>query len=147
MGSKDSSPYISNFFTFSVFASALKGVAETSIVIEELDEDHVKCGITENMIDAAVRIPISNSKLKITNRRSSGMIYVNVGAISMGNNCVVAIQLTYAKFIASENDLGRFWFKSRLLSWNRNDVGLRVTNWLEASTKELIAEWLKVNQN
>ena len=139
--------FLLSFFTFSVFASALKGVKETTIVIERLDEDHVKCGITENMIDAAVRIPISNSRLKITNRQTSGFIYVNVGALSFENFCVVSIQLTYAKFIISENESGRFWFKSHLMSWNRNDIGLRVTDRLEALTKELIAAWLKANQN
>ena len=125
-------------------ASALRGIKEVGILIEVLHEDAVKCGITKGMIDAAIRVPLSNSKLRITERLNSGVVYADVNTILIQNTCAVSLRLSYLKFVASENDSGQFWNRSMLLLHSRHEIVMKTSNQLELYTKEFISEWLRV---
>ena len=131
---------------FSVHASPFKGVNETRLIIEEVDEEHAKCGITKSLIDAAVRIPLSNSKLKVTSRVVETYIYANVNVRAMSSTCAINISLEFKKYIPSQGS-GSFWEAGGLAVWSKNNSPTMVSNSLESFTKELIGEWLKQNTN
>jgi hypothetical protein len=130
---------------FSCFASGLKGVKEVSIVIEKLDEHARKCGITEAQVDAALRLPISNSRLRVTNSVSTSYVYARVTALEVRNSCAVHAKFEFKRYLTVVNDVGTFWDKGGLVYWDKNDVLNKISNDLELYTKEFIATWLKEN--
>ena len=132
---------------FSCFASGLKGVKEVRIVIERLDEVAVKCGITEALVDAALRLPISNSRLRITNVPRDGYVYANVTALEVRNSCAVHTTLAFTRYSTDMNDVGIFWRTGGIVYWDKNDLPNRISNDFEQYTKEFIAAWLKANLN
>ena len=132
---------------FSASASALKNVIETGLLIENVDEEHRKCGITKNMIDAAVRIPLSNSKLTLTGRMVDSYIYVNVNAREISNFCALNISLEFKKYIPSQGDVGSFWYVGGLAVWTKNNAPTMVSTTLEGFSKELVGAWIKANSN
>ena len=129
---------------FSVYASPFKGVNETRLIIEDIDEEYAKCGITKSLIDAAVRIPLSSSKLEVTNRWVDNYVYANVNVRAMSATCAISISLQFRKYIPSQG-AGTFWDASGLAVWAKNNAPTMVSNTLEGFTKELIGEWLKQN--
>lgn len=130
-----------------VSASALKGVKDIKIVVESLAEDDAKCGITKGMIDAAVRLPLSNSKINVTERFVGNYLYINVLSVELRGVCSVIARVEFKKNIPSQNDIGAFWDRQSLSVWGISEINTRVANKLEGFTKEFVAEWLKVNSN
>lgn len=133
----------------SVSASSLKGVKEIGIVVETPESEDLRCGITKSILDAAVRVPLSNSRLVVTERLTRGYIYVNVNSLDLGlqNFCAVRIGLSFNKFITSESQTGRFVNYGTMLVWNKNDMASKASSVLDGFTKEFLAEWLKANSN
>ena len=126
-------------------ADSLTGVREIDIVIEDLDADARNCGISNDLIDASIRIPISNSKIKLVNSQSSPYLYANVNAFSQGAYCVLSMRLEFSKYAISEKQVGTFWRKGQVAVWERNNAGRRVANEFESYAKQFIAAWLKAN--
>lgn len=52
----------------------LEGVQSALLTTLKLDEASKTCGLSHDLIDAAVRTPISKSKLRIANDKSSGLL-------------------------------------------------------------------------
>jgi hypothetical protein len=115
-------------------------------VIENLSDNAAKCHISKEMLDAAVRIPLSNSKLKITNfGESQGYIYVKLGLLPVNNFCSGAIHVSFNKFSQSEKEMGEFWSTGVIFHTNKNDIRKSVSDDVESFVKEFIAAWLKAN--
>lgn len=137
------------FFAFAsslVSAQALRGVNNVFIVIENLSDNAAKCNITKDMLDASVRIPLSNSKLKITNFADShGYIYVSMGLLQINNFCSGSLRVSFNKFVQSEKEVGEFWNESMIFYTNKNDIRKSVSDDLESFIKQFIAAWLKAN--
>lgn len=130
-------------------ASALIGVREVGILIEELDKDAAECNITEDLLDASVRIPLSNSRLRIVKMGSVPDSYIYVHTIVLDDKefCVVSIEVSFMKYISSERDTGEFWARSQVMSLRKLNVSTRVSGNVELMTKQFISAWLKENQN
>ena len=127
-------------------AQALKGVESVNIVVEEPDQDATDCGITKDALDAAVRLPLSNSRLKIKDGLFIPDLFVRVTALKTNNqNCAVSTQIQLYKWIQSEMDFGGFWQNTHLLTGPKSSMGKRVTDKFESFTKQFIAAWLKAN--
>jgi hypothetical protein len=128
-------------------ASALKNVKEIAILIEELDEDASKCEVTEDLLDASVRVPLSNSRIKIGKQPSlsDGYIYVVANVLNDGNFCIVNLSVSFQKYVPSERDTGEFWSKSQIMSLRKINVSKGVATYAELMTKQFISAWLKVN--
>ena len=125
-------------------SSALMGIRETDILVEELREDELKCGLTKDIIDASIRLPISNTRIKF-NSKADSFLYANVNAIYQGNYCVFNMRLEFRKYVNSERDVGAFWRKGQVAVWERNNVSRRIADEFESYTKQFIAAWLKEN--
>lgn len=135
--------------SFAVSADVLRGVKEIQILVEGLDEDASKCNISKDMIDASVRLPLSNSRIKIARYEDlpDSYLYAYVMVIDSGTVCRMYVELAYLKFINSERKLGQFWRKNVLLSNNKASTAKAVGDEFEAFTKQFVSAWLKANPN
>lgn len=131
-----------------VSANSFKGIKEVGILIENLDEDATKCNMTEDFLDAAVRLPISNSKIRVVdmNKFPSAYIYVKLIIIREQEMCTAYIRVALNKYIPGENT-GEFWNKDGLLIYRKVNFQQKIGEQLESFTKQLISAWLKANQN
>lgn len=136
-----------SLISFSCFASALKGVKEVRIIIEELDDTAQKCGITNALLDSSVRLPLSSSRLRVTNAPGNGYVYARATALELRNSCAVSIRLEFRRYAVSVDDVGTFWSTGGLLVWDKMNMHTRISSDVEQYTKEFIAEWLKANTN
>jgi len=131
------------------FASgqALKGVREVAIVIENLDDDATKCLISKDLLDASVRLPLSNSKIKIVSRElyPNAYVYANVNILTRGDLCIGSIEFSFNKYSNSEKEVGTFWTKETLLSRGKADFSRDVSQIIESYAKQLISAWLQAN--
>jgi len=131
-------------------ANTLKGVKEVGILIEDLNDEARKCNITASYLDTAIRVPLSNSSIKIISLEkipSAGYIYVDVTVIDDKDFCIGSVITTFNKYVHSERDTGKFWTKTGLLSIRKINFQKRLGDELEMHTKEFIGAWLKANQN
>jgi hypothetical protein len=129
-------------------AEAMRGVQNIAILIENLSDDTVKCNVSKDMLDAAVRIPLSNSKLRVTNvSNTMSYLYVKVALLQINNSCAGSILLSFNKYSKSENDTGEFWNKSMIIYDNKNSISKSISDDVESFAKEFIAAWLKANPN
>ena len=131
------------------FASgqALKGVREVAILIESLDEDASKCGLSEDLLDAAARLTLSNSKIKVVGLESgSGYVYTRVTVLNVADICIGHLEVSYHKFATSEKQVGEFWRKGKLISRAKMEFSKVISQDAEAYAKQFLSAWLKANQ-
>jgi hypothetical protein len=130
-----------------VFADALRGVKEVGIIIAELDEDARKCNVTKDHLDASVRIPLSNSRVRVVKVATSAMfVTLTVMALS-DNSCVANLNLEFVKYIPSEQMEGEFWSKSSIYIYDKRNFQQIIGERLESFTKQFVSAWLKSNSN
>lgn len=135
--------------SFGVSADVLRGVKEITILVEGLDSDASTCNISKDMIDASVRLPLSNSRIKIVRNEDypDSYLYAYVMVIDSGSMCRMYVELAYYKFVNFEKKYGQFWRKNVLLSNNKSSAGKVVGDDFEAFTKQFVSAWLKANPN
>ena len=129
--------------------ASLRGITSVGILVEGLDGDAQKCGITEDALDAAVRLPLSNSRIKVNNGNLKlEYLYVNVKVVNATNDysrCAADISLAFTKYVQSERDHGVFWEKSSIVIGPSAYVSRSANEHLEGFTKQFVAAWLKAN--
>jgi hypothetical protein len=132
-------------------AAPLEGVITVGIVIEELREDAALCNVSKDALDAAVRLPLSTSRLKVTNEyRYPYYLYVNVNVMRLPNGvCIANVDISFIRpvelLLADGLVDGSVWSKGSLLSGPSSEFGGRVDGVVEGYTKQFIAAWLKDN--
>lgn len=137
------------FSSFVVSADVLRGVNDLKIVVNDLNETALRCNLTSDMIDASIRLPLSNSKIKILKEddSSDSMLYAYVVSFDSGAMCQIYVELSYVKYIHWEKSFGVFWRKNVLLSYRKTNVIRSVGEEFEAFTKQFVSSWLKANPN
>lgn len=131
--------------------NAFVGVSAVRILVEGLDDAAAKCNVTTSGLDAAARLPLDASRLRITPALSFSDVYVAVTALSLPSGlCVarVSVDLNRTLAIPGTNQLvfgATVWHKGTLLTGPSSDFGQRVNQYVTDFTKELIAEWIKAN--
>ena len=135
--------------SFAVSADVLRGVREITILVEKLDEDASKCNLSEDMIDAAIRLPLSNSKIRIVKPEDypDSYLYAYVIAVDSGVMCRLYVELAYRKYIRTEKAFGQFWRKNLIMSSNKTSVAKTVGDSFEAYAKQFVSAWLKANSD
>ncbi len=130
------------------YADALKGIKEVGILIENIDEEAIRCNISKDLLDASIRLPIANSKLKIIDieKIPDNYLYVNINVMDFSNLCVGSIQISLNKYVSSEEAYGQFWRKTEIMSFRKIEFSREVGKSVEAFTKQFISAWLKANQ-
>lgn len=130
---------------------ALKGQNPIELIVEDLHEGATKCWISRDSLEAAMRIPLSNSPIKVR----EGLLpylYVNVNALKMDNGgCAVSVEVSFHRWMftsrssSADGDMATVWSKGELLTGPSTDMGRRIANKVEDLTKTFIGAWLKAN--
>jgi hypothetical protein len=132
---------------------SLKGISEVNIVIEDLNDDAKACGIRVDALDAAVRIPISSTKITVSGGMFAPMLYARVVAVRpTPTSCAVYVSLNAQKLLwlqpgaaLMDFELAGVWDNGAILSGPTYDMGKRVSDALEGQTKRFIGAWLRSN--
>ena len=138
---------LSLFICSSAAANSLVGLKEVGVLVESLGEDAKRCNLSEDLIDASVRLPLSNSRIKIVKMETApdSYLYVNVNIIEDGAFCILNVVVAHQKYMNIEREYGQFWSRARLMSQRKTDVSTKITEFVESSTKIFISSWLKAN--
>lgn len=135
----------------SAHAQYLQGAAPPSILIEKLDEDARQCGITEDLLDAAVRLPFASANLRINDSALTPYVYVNVNVLRLSSGlCVANVAMDLKRSMwaapgASRSLIASVWSKGAMLSGGASNFGRRVSDATETFAKQLVGAWLKDN--
>jgi hypothetical protein len=142
--------YFLIFFVFLnsiCYADALSGIREVSIVVEQLGKDEIGCGISESSIEAAARIPLSNTRMRVSNQPSGAYLYLNVQALDLGSMCVLLTEVQLRKWSKSNDQVGSFWDRKYIAHIQKINMNNRASMNIESLIKEFISSWLKSNIN
>ena len=125
------------------------GVSEVSIFVEDLGDGEAKCNVTKGGLDAAVRLPLDASRLRI-NPAAVPYVYVVVVALWVPSGCAGHVRVALDRVVAipGTNQLvygASVWGRGTLLMGPSSGFGQGVNQYVTDFTKELIAEWIKAN--
>ena len=125
------------------FEGGLKGLGSVEVAVGKLDEDARKCGVSEDSLDAAIRLPLSASQLPI-NSGSLAFVHVALNVIRpMGGVCVASVQVRLFRYSEEFRAVVAAWHRDELMTGSAATFGSRVNASVEELTKVLIASWLK----
>ena len=132
--------------------NAFVGVSAVHIFVATTpDDDDAKCNVTKGGLDAAVRLPIDASRLRI-NPDASPYVYVNANVLMMPDGLCVAtftVGLKRTLAIPGTNQLvfsATVWESATSTIWARSSIfWLQLNQSVSDFTKQLIAEWIKAN--
>ena len=133
------------------------GVSAVSIFVDhptgdDSAKDAAKCNVTKSGLDAAARLPLDASRLRINPDVSplSPYVYVSVSALWEPRGCAAFVQVSLKRSLAipGTNQLvfgATVWERGYVLTGPSSGFGQRVNQQVTDYTKELIAEWIKAN--
>ena len=130
---------------------SLRGLARIMLVLEHLDDDSIKCGLTRDLIRSAVLYPISSAKFQVTDDVVLEMLYVNTLSKFYES---LQMCVTYIEIRAESTDevilkfSGRkvfsaiqLWNASYLTSSNPSEHARQVADEVEELAKEFVTAW------
>lgn len=131
------------------YGQALADVREIRIIIEQLNNESMECGVREDDLEAAARIVLSTSKLRVGKDVLSPFLYVQVTVIREGNQCIGSLNMAVNRLVMSSPSrdpfFARVWNSSQVMAFTRNDFSRRLSLAVEADTKRMLGTWLKEN--
>ena len=121
---------------------ALTGLKSFNLVIENLDSEAERCGITLSSLDTSLRSVLGQSRIQVVNaERDDGYIYLDVIA---QRQCLVRVDLevhTPVTVIRSHNfAIAAIWRTGGIVGSNH------LTELVEEYAKQLVNDWNDVNQ-
>ena len=131
-------------------APGLSGIAAVQLKVEPVDDDARQCGISDDGLDAAVRIPVSNTQLKAA-VDAPVLLYVQTTSRKGTSDCTTMIQVSALRSAWFSTDPGAksgmvaVWTKSSLLTGTPATHGRRTYEAIEGLTKQFIGAWLREN--
>ena len=131
-------------------APGLSGIAAVQLTVEPVDEEARQCGISDDGLDAAVRIPVSNTQLKAATD-SPFLLYIQTTSRKGKSDCTTMVQVSALRSAWFSPDPGAksgmvaVWTKSTLLAGAASTHGRRTYEAIEGLTKQFIGAWLREN--
>ena len=131
-------------------APGLNGIPSVQLKVEPVDEDARQCGISDDGLDAAVRIPVSNTQLKAV-AEAPVLLYVQTTSRKGGAECTTMIQVSalrsawFSQSPDAKPGMVAVWTKSSLLTGAAATHGRRTYEAIEGLTKQFIGAWLREN--
>ena len=121
---------------------ALTGLKSFKLVIENLDSEAKRCGVTLSSLDTSLRSVFGQSRIQIVNaEHDDGYIYLDVLA---QRQCLVRVDLevhTPVTVIRSHNfAIATIWSIRGIVGSNH------LTEMVEGYAKQLVNDWNDVNQ-
>jgi hypothetical protein len=132
-------------------APGLNGISAVQLKMEPVDDEARQCGISDDGLDAAVRIPVASTPLKAV-ADSPVLLYVQTTTSrKAGSDCNTMIQVSALRSAWFSPDPGAksgmvaVWTKSTLLTGSASTHGRRTYEAIEGLTKQFIGAWLREN--
>jgi hypothetical protein len=131
-------------------APGLSGIPAVQLTVEPVDEESRQCGISDDGLDAAVRIPVSNTQLRAV-AESPFLLYVQTTSRKGKSECTTMIQVSalraawFSKDPDAKSGMVAVWTKSTLLTGAASTHGRRTYEAIEGLTKQFIGAWLREN--
>jgi hypothetical protein len=123
----------------------LRGLSGVEILVEGLDEEAARpCNVSKDALDAAVRLPLANSQLRVL-AKASPYVYVNVTVMRVNGGCAATYKVSVRRWSTEFLDYVVVWNRGGMLSGPAYDFGVRTSSGVEELTKMLIAAWLQAN--
>lgn len=129
----------------------LSGIQSVKILIEDLDSDAKTCGLSTGGLDAAVRLPVDASRLRINPSAVGTYIYVNVIAVYLKalDACVAQVDVELNRPLTLPNSdtfvIAAVWNDGVLLTGEKISFPSRVYVAVTDKTKQLIGAWITAN--
>jgi hypothetical protein len=130
---------------------ALRGLAEINVLVEDLDDEDIKCGLTKDLIRDAVLYPTSSAKIRVTNELVSEWLYVNTLSFfsEAAQYCVTTVVMEARSFEEEMLTFSRrkvhseivLWRDGRLASSNRSGHARLVAEGIEQLAKKFVTDW------
>jgi hypothetical protein len=130
---------------------ALRGLAKINVLVEDLGDEDIKCGLTEDLIRDAVLYPTSSAKIQVANELVSESLYVNTLSFfsEAAQFCVTTIVMEARSFeeemLTSSRRKVRseivLWRDGRLASSNRSGHARLVAEGIEQLAKKFVTDW------
>jgi hypothetical protein len=134
---------------------ALRGLKSIALLVEGLDEEAQRCGITESLIRDAFLFPISQSKIELSDGKIGPKFWIRVTVViqRQPNQCVSSLELAvinYQRVQLDYTDEPPPWVMVRLWDDSWITVGpqhaQRVRNAVENATKKFLTTWNLANK-
>jgi len=134
-------------------APGLSGIAAIQLALEPVDDEARQCGLSDDGLDAAVRIPVSNTQLRVV-AESPSLLYVQTtSAARKGtSDCTTMVQVSllrpawFAPSADAKSGMVAVWHKGTLLSGAAATHGRRTYEAIENLTKQFVGAWLRENR-
>jgi hypothetical protein len=130
----------------------LKGLPAVNVWTGDPDADAAACGITKNGLDAAIRRPLSGSKLQVRDATNyPPLVFAYAQVARMPSWCTASVAVQVKRLLYTERSpggqivLATVWERRALASWPQTEPARMVEAQIESFTKQLIADWLKAN--
>jgi hypothetical protein len=130
----------------------LKGLPAVNVWTGDPDADAAACGITKDGLDAAIRRPLSGSKLQVLNVTNYPPLVLAYAQVArMPSWCTASVAVQVKRLLYTERSpsgqpvLATVWERRALASWPQTEPARMVEAQIESFAKQLIADWLKAN--
>ena len=133
-------------------APGLNGISAVQLMVLPVDEEARQCGISDDGLDAAARIPVSTTSLK-TVADSPFLLNVQTTTTSRKgtSDCTTMIQVSalrpawFSPNPDAKSGMVAVWTKGMLLTGSASTHGRRTYEAIEGLTKQFIGAWLREN--
>jgi hypothetical protein len=136
---------------------AIRGLSELELVVDGLDSDAEKCGITASLIRDAFMFPVSSSRLNISNKASyvGPAFLIRVTTAQTPSLCVTALEfavINYQLVKLDYKDDAPSWVTLRLWDnlWVSSSAPAnhpqKIQRSVEASAKKFVTIWNIANK-
>ena len=132
-------------------APGLSGIPAVQLTMEPVDDEGRQCGLSDDGLDAAVRIPVSNTQLKAV-ADSPYLLYVQTTSSRKGkSDCTTMVQVSalrpawFSPSPDAKSGMVAVWTKGTLLTGAASTHGRRTYEAIEGLTKQFIGAWLREN--
>jgi hypothetical protein len=129
---------------------ALRGLTSISIVVDSLDEDERRCGITEQLIRDAFLYPIGQSRIRLSTSELEGPVFwVRVTTLiqRQPNQCISAVEMRVFRYHQVQLDYAPpmgLWDAATIIVGDRHAERLGAA--VESATKRFVTTWNLANR-
>lgn len=130
---------------------SLRGLNPITVLVEEVSEAATKCGVTADSIRHAVKGPLSQSRLQITDfvPAIKGYLYVQVNMLALQSTCVGNIYASFRTVALIQNNnqpaMAGVWNENVLGAAWPEDAPQKISGGVETLTRKFIDRWTSDN--
>ncbi len=137
-------------FASVAYGQALSGINSVTLAVDlSREADAQACGVSVASVDAAMHIPLSNSRLNVV-KVGDAVLSTNVNVLQAPNGqCAAAIKVALSRPLSLQSNagsprvFGEVWSNSHLLIGFPQGFGKATSDKIDDFTKQFIAAWLK----